>query len=106
MILTVIDYTLPVAATRTAMLEKFQRAEAKFRGLAGLERKYFCYDETTGRGFSGYVWTRRSDAEAFFSPQFIAGFETSFGAKPTIRYFDALMVIDNMADTVVLPAAE
>jgi hypothetical protein len=106
MILALIDYTLPVAATRQAMLDKFQRAEAKFRGLAGLERKYFCYDETTGTGFSAYVWTRRADAEAFFSPQFVAGFETSFGAKPTIRYVDALMVLDNKTDTVGFPAAE
>lgn len=30
MILAIIDHTLPVAATRKAMLEKFQRAEALF----------------------------------------------------------------------------
>lgn len=105
MITAIVEYTLPAPASRQTMCDRFKAAERKFRGLPGLERKYFCYSETTGSGLSVYVWPSRAAAEAFFTPDFVAGFEKSFGTPPRIRYFDTLMIIDNVDDRVTIPAS-
>ena len=84
------------------MVEKFKLAENRFRGMAGLQRKYFCYDEASGRGLSVYLWDSQAAAEAVFTEAFMSGFEASFGVRPSIRCIDTLMIVDNAADAVVV----
>lgn len=105
MITAILEYSLAAPAARSTLVEKFKMAESRFRGLAGLQRKYFCYDENSGRGLSVYLWDSKAAAEAVFTEAFIGGFEASFGVRPSIRYIDTLMIVDNAADEVlVFPA--
>jgi len=103
MIVAVVEYKLPTVLPRRQILEIFKMAEGKFRGLDGLEQKYFNYDENTGNGLSVYIWTSLEKATQCFSLQFAAEFESIFKSKPVIRYFDTLMVIDNVDGMVSFP---
>ncbi len=103
MIIAVVEYKLPSILPRGQVLEIFKMAEGKFRGLDGLEQKYFTYDESTGNGLSVYIWSSLEKATQCFSPPFATEFERIFNAKPTIRYFDTLMVIDNVSDRISFP---
>ncbi|MDM0032637.1 hypothetical protein QTI33_10915 [Variovorax sp. J22P271] len=102
MITAILEYCLPTPCARSAVLEKFKQAENRFRGMAGLQRKYFCYDEASGLGLSVYLWDSKTAAEAVFTEAFISGFESGFGVRPSIRCIDTLMIVDNAADAVVV----
>ncbi len=100
MITAILEYSLSAPMARSAMVAKFKLAGDRFRGMSGLQRKYFCYDEASGRGLSVYLWDSKAAAEAVFTEAFAAGFEASFGVRPSIRYIDTLMIVDNRADEV------
>jgi hypothetical protein len=100
MISAIVEYQLPSALPRNQVLEIFKMAEGKFRGMDGLEKKYFTYDDKTGQGLSIYIWSSLEKAQQCFTKEFAAEFETIFKAKPSVRYMDTLMLIDNLADQV------
>lgn len=98
-----VSYCLPKAPPRRALLEKFvDAAHNIFKGLPGLLSKQFCYDETTGKGQSVYLWETREQAEAFFSPTFIEHFRETFGVEPTLAYLDILVLTDNRVGDVIV----
>jgi hypothetical protein len=100
MITAIVEYKLPTTLPRDQVQGIFKMAEGKFRGMDGLEKKYFTYDEKTGQGLSVYFWSSLEKAQQCFTPEFAAEFESIFKAKPSIKYMDTLMLIDNIADQV------
>lgn len=104
MITAIVEYRLPSPLSAAEMQSRFRHVEPMFRGLAGLQRKSFCYDAGSGEGVSVYVWSGREAAERCYAPEFFAGFEQVFGTRPTVRYLPVLMVIDNVANDVAYPA--
>ena len=98
-----VSYCLPNAPPRRALQEKFvDAANNIFKGLPGLLSKQFCYDETTGKGQSVYLWETREQAEEFFSPVFIEHFRETFGVEPTLAYLDILVLTDNRVGDVIV----
>ena len=98
-----VSYSLPKAPPRRALQEKFvDAANNIFKGLPGLLSKQFCYDETTGKGQSVYLWETREQAEEFFSPTFIEHFRETFGVEPTLAYLDILVLTDNRVGDVIV----
>lgn len=98
-----VSYSLPKAPPRRALQEKFvDAANNIFKDLPGLLSKQFCYDETTGKGQSVYLWETREQAEAFFSPTFIEHFRETFGVEPTLAYLDILVLTDNRVGDVIV----
>jgi hypothetical protein len=93
-----VKFALPKPIPRAALLERFKKSEANFRGLPKLIRKYFCYDEASHTGHSVYLWESEDDARAFFSEEFVTGFAGKFGCTPELTFVDTLMVIDNEQD--------
>ena len=100
MITAIVEYQLPSVLPRDQVQKIFSMAESKFRRMDGLHKKYFGYDERTGAGTSVYVWSTPEHATRCFSPQFVAEFERVFNTRPTIRYVDILILVDNDADKV------
>jgi hypothetical protein len=100
MITAVVEYQLPAILPREQVLKIFSMAEGKFRGMDGLDKKYFGYDEKTGAGLSVYIWLSMEQAARCFAEPFATEFEKVFNTRPTIRYIDTLMMIDNAADRV------
>jgi hypothetical protein len=52
-----------------------------------------------------YLWKTRADAEAFYSGPWLAGIRERYGMDPQIKYFETPCVTDNLAGSVLLPAA-
>ena len=76
-------------------------AEHMFKGMPHLLSKQFCFDVNTNEGLSVYLWDSRASAEAFFTPEFLEGFEQSMGAVPSVEYCDTVVVVDNRAGEVL-----
>ncbi len=77
------------------MLEIFKHAEPMFKGMQGLKRKTFCYDEVSGQGMSWYQWDSEQSAAACFSPDFLRKFEDAFGTKPVVSMMPIVFAIEN-----------
>lgn len=95
MITVIFEYTLPAKKSKDEMLKMFKHAEPMFRGMAGLQRKTFCYDERSARGMSIYQWENEAASATCTSPGFLRAFEDAFGTTPDIRTIPALFEIDN-----------
>lgn len=95
MISVIFSYTLPIKKSKDEMLELFKHAEPMFRGMNGLQRKTFCYDEASGQGMSLYQWDSEQTAAICFAPSFLQKFEDAFGTKPQVSTMPVLFTIDN-----------
>lgn len=95
MITVIFEYTLPVKKSKEEMLKMFKHAEPMFRGMDGLQRKTFCYNEESGQGMSIYQWENEVASATCFAPNFLKAFEDAFGTTPKIEAIPALFVIDN-----------
>lgn len=97
-----VKYVLPQPVPRAKLMEGFKEAEARFRSVPTLIRKYFCYDEANHTGHSVYLWKSEADAKAFFNDEFLAGFKAKFGTTPELFHVDTLMVVDNEQEKTVV----
>ncbi len=95
MITVTFKYTLPVKKSKEEMLKMFKHAEPMFRGMGGLRRKTFCYDEESGQGMSIYQWENKEASATCFAPSFLKAFEDAFGTTPQLMAIPALFEIDN-----------
>ena len=98
MFTVLVKYKLPVPVAREVMLEEFLAAEAMFREVPGLIRKYFCYDVGSHTGHSVYLWKDEDTARAFFGRQFTKTMLEKFDAVPELTFLDTLLVVDNDRD--------
>jgi hypothetical protein len=96
MIIAVVQ--IPMARRgREAAVAAQSRSAPRFRALAdkGLLRKDYLDGEAGGGGI--YYWTSREAAEAWYTPAWFAEAERTFGARPTVTYYDTFVTVDNVA---------
>lgn len=72
-----------------------------FTGLKdkGLLMKYYLTNESGGSG-GFYVWKSKADAEAWYTPEWSARLEKTYGVKPTVAFYDSFVQVDNKAGQV------
>ena len=85
---------------RAAILEDAKHTIPRWRANRELLRKHYLLDEAAGEGCGLYIWPSREAAEKAHDAEWRAGVEKRTGSKPTIRYFDLLMLLDNENGTV------
>lgn len=103
MIIAVVQIPMP-KRPKAAAIEAQTKSAPTFRALAtkGLLRKDYLNGETGGGGV--YVWTSREAAEAWYTPQWFDKAEQTFGARPTVTYYDSYVTVDNVnGETVIRP---
>ncbi len=83
------------AAERRALLE---RTSPAYRLIAGLRRKHFI--SRPGEGGGLYEFEDRGIAESYFSPAWFARMHGLYGVTPTVEYFDAPCLVDNVLGRV------
>jgi hypothetical protein len=107
MITAIVNFKLPANIGAKEAAELFKLSAPKYRGLAGLVRKYYLYDAATHTGGGVYLWHSRAEAEAVYTPQWKAYIAERYGAAPEIRYFDTPVIVDNDLPAIAepLPAA-
>lgn len=79
-----------------AAIEAQTKSAPTFRALAdrGLLRKDYLNGEAGGGGV--YYWRSREAAEAWYTPEWRAKAKESFGAEPTITYYETYVTVDNV----------
>jgi hypothetical protein len=85
---------------RAEILEDAKHTIPRWRANKELLRKHYLLDENGGEGGGLYIWPSREAAEKAHDAEWQAAVEKRTGAKPTFRYFDLLMLLDNEKGSV------
>ena len=105
MITAIVNFRLPAEIDAKKAVELFKGSAPKYRGMKGLVRKYYLFDEQNRVGGGVYLWNSRADADAVYTPQWKAYIAERYGTPPDIRYFETSVVVDNESDKTILDAA-
>ena len=105
MITAIVNFRLPTDIDAAKAAELFKGSAPKYRGMKGLVRKYYLFDEQSRIGGGVYLWKSRADAEVIYTPQWKADIAERYGAPPDIRYFETAVVVDNESDRILADAA-
>ena len=105
MITAIVNFRLPPEIDGDKAADLFKSSAPKYRGLKGLVRKYYLFDDKNRIGGGVYLWKSRADAEAVYTPQWQAYIAERYGAAPDIRYFETAVVVDNESDKILAEAA-
>ena len=100
MILAIVDIPLPgpQRAHEDVVAQSLEAAEAHFRDVPGLLRKYFLNGESGGGGV--YLFESRRAAEAWFHAGWADWMQGRFGARPSLRLMEVAAVLDNADGTL------
>jgi hypothetical protein len=103
MIVALVRFVLPSTTDKNTATRLFASSAESFRAVPGLLRKYYVLGEDcTGGGC--YLWRSREDAESFYTVEWRRGLRARFGSEPSVEYFDAPVVVDNVSGEVVTPS--
>lgn len=67
----------------------------------GLLMKYYLSRESGGSG-GVYVWRSKKDADAWYTPEWSSRLEETYGAKPSVIFYDSFVQVDNTRDQIVV----
>ncbi|MGE0701122.1 MAG: monooxygenase [Hyphomicrobiaceae bacterium] len=101
MIIAVVQIPMQKRPREAAMAAQ-TRSAPTYRALGekGLLRKDYLNGDAGGGGV--YTWVSRAAAEAFYTPEWFAKAEASFGARPTVTYYETYVTVDNVkGETIV-----
>lgn len=102
MIITIVHFNPSSIITVDQAHALFEEHAPRYQKLPGLMRKYFLLSED-GQTIGGvYLWKTRQDAERFYNSDFKQFILTQFGCEPTITYFEAPVIVDNVVDSLML----
>jgi len=90
---TAVEVSLGSTETFTALKDK------------GLMMKYYMSRETGGSG-GVYIWRSKEDADAWYTPEWYARLEGTYGARPTVTFYDSFVQVDNTRNQVVVDGAQ
>jgi hypothetical protein len=105
MITAIVNFKLPADIDAKKAAELFKGSAPKYRGLKGLVRKYYLFDDEKRIGGGVYLWNGKADADAVYTPQWKAYIAERYGTPPDIRYFETSVVVDNESEKTILDAA-
>lgn len=71
----------------------------RYQSIPGLRRKYFLSADAEGGG--AYEWLDRASAERWFDAAWYAQMQQRYGVRPTIEWFDAPCLVDNVVGLIV-----
>ena len=95
MIITQVIFQLKEPISLEAATAIFESTAPKYKGRAGLERKYYIRSED-GMNVGGlYFWTSRADADTTYTEDWKRMVTEKYGALPVMSYFDAPVSVDN-----------
>jgi hypothetical protein len=101
MITTITRFQLPLGIPTETLKNGFLEAAPHFKHPSGLLKKYFLVSEdgTTGGGI--YIWNSIEQARAFSEGALRAMIKEKFQVEPSIEYYDAPVLVDNITSEIV-----
>ena len=110
MITAIVRFKLPPTIDAAKAAELFHGSAPKYRGLAGLIRKYYLFDAQSRTGGGCYLWESREAADRVYNAEWRQMIAERYGAPPEISFFETPVVVDNTLDNtrgkIILDAAE
>ena len=101
MITAIVQFKVPDGPTLEQAKALFESTAPRYRGMAGLVRKYYLYDPATSMAGGCYLFENRAAAEALFNDEWRALIKDKYGAEPQIAYFETPVVVDNAAEDIL-----
>ena len=95
MITALVQFPLKEGTTLEAARAAYEGSAPKYRGLAGLARKYYLFDAASGVGGGCYLWESREAAESFYDDAWKRYMTERYGTEPRITYFETPVIVDN-----------
>jgi hypothetical protein len=99
MIVEFVQFKYPPGLTREQILDDARTTIPRWRGNTELISKHYIAGED-GTGGAFYVWPSKEAAQRGHNAEWFANIKARTGSVPTIRCFDLLMVVDNVAGGV------
>jgi hypothetical protein len=99
MIVELVLFESPPGKARAEILEEARATLPRWRANKELLRKHYLVGND-GYGGGLYIWPSREAAERAHNAEWQAMVEKRTGSKPTFRYFELLMLLDNENGTV------
>jgi hypothetical protein len=83
----------PAGVPRATVEAGMARSVPTYAAVPGLIRKYFTIGQADFGGL--YLFRDRASAQTWFSDAWRARVVATYGAQPTVTYFDVPLVVDN-----------
>jgi hypothetical protein len=83
----------------------FLKVGGMYVGVPGLVRKYFGYSEDGSKIIGIYLWQNKANADAFYSPEWLAGVTDRWGATPDRADWQIPQVVESITGEVITDTA-
>ncbi|MFL9865720.1 YdhR family protein [Paraburkholderia fungorum] len=104
MITVITSFKLSKPITSEEARSLFLSKAPRYRGVAGLLRKYYVLSQDGSTAGGVYLWRSRADAEAMYTENWRAIARQTYGADPSVTYFESPVVVDNVSDQILSDA--
>jgi len=94
-ITAIVRFKLPAGVDSAKAAEMFHASAPKYRGMAGLVRKYYLYDAESHIGGGCYLWESREAAGRFYDAAWRKMITENYGRPPELEFFETAVVVDN-----------
>jgi len=101
MITVIVEFMLPEKISRDQARETFLSTAPKYRGMQGLQRKYYFLSEDGARAGGVYLWNSREDAERMYTEEWKTFVRGKYGTEPSLTYLDCPVVVDNLSNEIL-----
>ena len=98
-------YQMPPGHSAAQIQELFARTASIYVGVPGLIRKYFGHSDDRLQVVGIYLCESKAHADAFYSPDWVAGVTSRWGSMPAKTEWNVRQVVESAEGRVVTDAA-
>jgi hypothetical protein len=98
-------YKMPAGHSAQQIRELFAKTADIYIGVPGLIRKYFGHSDDRAAVVGIYLWESKALADAFYSPEWIAGVKSRWGSLPAKAEWQIAQVVESAEGRVITDAA-
>src|SRR5688500_10712049 len=97
-------YKMPPSSSAEQITALFAKTAHLYLGVPGLVRKYFGHSEDRLSVVGIYLWESKAHADAFYSPEWVAGVTSRWGSMPDKTEWLVPQVVETAEGRVVTAA--
>ena len=101
MITVIVEFQLPEKISRDQARETFLSTAPKYKGMAGLIRKYYFLTQDGTKAGGIYLWKSREDADRIYTEDWKRFVHGKYGTDPSLTYLECPVVVDNITDEIL-----
>ncbi len=101
MITVIVEFKLPLKISIDQARETFLSTAPKYKGMAGLQRKYYFLSQDGSKAGGVYLWNSREDADRVYTEEWKTFVRGKYGTDPSLTYLDCPVVVDNITNEII-----